>query len=55
MLAAPSGDDLLGPDSPEAEALLRAELSARLVDRGDGLSFPDQPTQSALIWWERQR
>jgi 2-polyprenyl-3-methyl-5-hydroxy-6-metoxy-1,4-benzoquinol methylase len=45
-------EHLILPDDAGSDAVLRAELSARLVSDGELLRLPVGETYSAVLWWE---
>lgn len=45
--------DLLNPTSPDAERLIREDLTARLTPTVDGLAFPRGPAYAGILWWDK--
>ncbi|HEX5418074.1 MAG TPA: hypothetical protein VFZ25_20650, partial [Chloroflexota bacterium] len=46
--------DLLNPTAPEAERLIREDLTARLIPADDGFAFPRGPAYAGIFWWNKE-
>jgi FkbM family methyltransferase len=44
--------DLLNPQGPEAERIIREYLNERLINRGGTYVWDQRPTYAGVLWWE---